>query len=345
VTDRGAPLAVAVGDPAGVGPLVAAAAAARLASELPLALYGDADALAEHVARAGIDASRLVRLEAGAPLALAPPQIALVHVGAWPRAAIEARCATALGGRAALDTLDAATLAAREGRARALVTGPLSKHASTLAGASFRGQTEWLARAAGLDDDAVTMLFLGPRLALGLVTTHLAVRDVPGAITEARVARAAAHLGEALAHLGSAHHARPVVAVAALNPHAGEAGLFGDEEARAIVPGIEAARTREPFASGAAELVGPIPAETALRLAADGVYDGVVAMMHDQATIASKLLDWGEAVNVTWGLPFVRTSVDHGVAHDAAARGEADPRGMIAAIEMAARLSRGRDPG
>jgi 4-hydroxythreonine-4-phosphate dehydrogenase len=116
--------------------------------------------------------------------------------------------------------------------------------------------------------------------------------------------------------------------------------MFGDEEPRLIQPAIDEARRRAPFANGRVILEGPIGAETAFRNAANGAIDAVAAMLHDQATIASKLLDWGDAVNTTWGLPFVRTSVDHGVAYDAAESGKADASGMRAAFKMAQRLTR-----
>jgi 4-hydroxythreonine-4-phosphate dehydrogenase len=151
-----------------------------------------------------------------------------------------------------------------------------------------------------------------------------------------RVARTCRHLAEALLRSGEVE---PRVVVASLNPHAGEGGLFGDEETRVLAPGIAEAKGAPPFSSGEASLEGPVGAETAFRHAVDGRFSGVVAMMHDQATIAAKLVDWGNSVNVTWGLPFVRTSVDHGVAYDAAARGEADPEGMVAAIRMARQLT------
>jgi 4-hydroxythreonine-4-phosphate dehydrogenase len=219
------------------------------------------------------------------------------------------------------------------------VTGPVNKAAITRGGTAkeeFVGQTEHLARRAGLPDDAVTMMFLGPRLNVALVTTHLAVRDVPDAITEARVARAIRHLADALVRLSPPRGAR--VVVTGLNPHAGEDGMFGDDEPRAITPAIVRVRADAVFASGALVLDGPTPAEAAFRFAADARVLGVVTMMHDQATIASKLLDWGHAVNVTWGLPFVRTSVDHGVGYEAARTGTIESTGMIAAAELALKL-------
>jgi 4-hydroxythreonine-4-phosphate dehydrogenase len=327
----GRPLAVSVGDPAGVGPLVAVRAAAERSSSVPMALFGDADRLSDGLAAAGIGRERIQRVTALESLELAPGSLGLVHIGRWEEGTVLAREPTARGGEAQLAALEAAARWAADGRARALVTGPTSKAAVNRSGTSFTGQTEHLAALAGLGRDAVTMLFIGPRLAVALVTTHLPLRLVPEEITAARVARTARHLVEALGRLRPAPFR---VAVAGLNPHAGEGGLLGMEEQTVVAEGMRLAE----LASGA-ELHGPVPAETALRRAAEGSYEGVVAMFHDQATIASKLLDWGRAVNVTWGLPFVRTSVDHGVAYDAAASGTADATGMIAAVDLASRLT------
>jgi 4-hydroxythreonine-4-phosphate dehydrogenase len=181
------------------------------------------------------------------------------------------------------------------------------------------------------------MCFVAPdRLATSLVTTHLALAEVPHALRPEGVRDATLALALLLRSLGKR---RPKVAVASLNPHAGEGELFGTEERRAIVPGIRAAAR----ALGRRAIVsGPIGAETAYRKAYAGALDGVVAMYHDQATIPMKLVAFGTAVNVTVGLGIIRTSVDHGTAYDIAWQGKADPRGMISAIELAARLARSR---
>jgi len=226
----------------------------------------------------------------------------------------------------------------RDGVAAALVTGPVSKLAIATSGAPgserFRGHTEHLAERLGAAE--VVMAFSSKELTTALVTTHLALARVPEAITPEAVATTAYWLACLLRSLGKA---RPRVAVAALNPHAGEGGLLGDEETTRIAPGIVLARARLAAAGVAAELVGPIGAETAIRLGARGDYDGVVTMYHDQATIPCKLLGFGEAVNVTLGLPIVRTSVDHGTAYDRAGTGKADARGMREAIALAVWLA------
>jgi 4-hydroxythreonine-4-phosphate dehydrogenase len=330
------PLAIATGDPAGVGPVVSARAARLCAGGERLVLFGDAVFLEALLAAEGGPGA--VRLDAGDALALAPGTIGVVDAGGCPAAVVAARAPTAEGGRHQLAALDLAIASVRTGRARALVTAPVSKEAIVLGGTPFRGHTEHLARAAGLPDDAVTMMFLGPRLRVAVVTTHLAVRAATAQVTAARVTRTVRHLVEALERLGTG---APRIAVTGLNPHAGEGGLFGDEETREIGPALDALRSGPPFAGGGAVLIGPRAAEAAFREAAAGALDGVVTMLHDQATIPSKLLDWGDAVNVTWGLPFVRTSVDHGVAYDAARTGHIEADGMVAAVRLATRLTGG----
>jgi 4-hydroxythreonine-4-phosphate dehydrogenase len=173
------------------------------------------------------------------------------------------------------------------------------------------------------------------RLLVSLVTTHLAISKVPRAITPEAVASACYWTTLLARELGAK---KPKMLVASLNPHAGEAGLLGDEEITKIRPGIALAEKRLKRAKVDATLVGPIGAETAIRLGARGEADGVVAMYHDQATIPTKLLGFGEAVNVSLGLPIIRTSVDHGTGYDAAWKGKADARGMQHALELAQKL-------
>jgi 4-hydroxythreonine-4-phosphate dehydrogenase len=346
------PLAVSTGDPGGVGPEIALLALLEMPPDETAVLYGDANWLGARAAALGLGA-RVQMLPRGAEGDLRLGHVGLVDIGVrWDALALS-HAATAEGGRAQVAALDAAIEAALAGRVRALCTAPMSKAAATLGGHDFMGHTEHLARACGLADDAVTMMFLGPRLRVALATTHVAVRDLPAAVTRERVTRAIVHLAEALVRLQSgaalpatttAPGAALHIAVTGLNPHAGEAGLFGDEEPRSITPGIVDARAHAWVRSGGVLVEGPLGAETALRFAASGQVQGVVAMTHDQATIASKLLDWGDAVNVTWGLPFVRTSVDHGVAYDAAASGAADAQGMRSALEMA-RVLAAREAG
>jgi 4-hydroxythreonine-4-phosphate dehydrogenase len=332
------PLAISAGDPAGVGPAVTAAALARHLGNDRALVYGDAEWMERALRRFGFEAVR--RVEATGADALAEGEVGLVHVAEWPITMVQARAPTIDGGVVQRQALEAACDAAIRGRARGIVTGPVSKEAVSLGGVSFRGQTEHLARQAGVNVENVTMMFLGPRLKVALVATHWPIKRVPSTITRPHIERSIRHLTDALERWNP--DARPLrIEVTGLNPHAGEGGLLGSEEETIIGPTLEELRDQAPYATGEVELLGPTPAEAAFRYAAQGQAHGVVAMFHDQATIPSKILDWGEAVNVTWGLPFVRTSVDHGVAYDAAAAGTASESGMVAAIAAAQRLTGG----
>jgi len=332
------PLAISTGDPAGVGPVVTAAALTQCIGIDRAVVYGDAAWMEEALRTLGMESVK--RIESIDAATLAPGEVGLVHVADWPLAMVQARAATIDGGAVQCTALEAACDATISGHTRALVTGPVSKEAVHLSGVSFRGQTEHLARRAGVHVERVTMMFLGPRLKVALVATHWPIKRVPSTITVEHIARTAHHLTEAL--MRWLPDERPLrIEVSGLNPHAGESGLLGTEEETIIGPALDDLRDEPQFSGGEVELLGPTPAEAAFRYAADGRAHGVIAMFHDQATIPSKLLDWGQAVNVTWGLPFVRTSVDHGVAYDAAASGTASESGMIAAIRAAQRLTGG----
>jgi 4-hydroxythreonine-4-phosphate dehydrogenase len=331
-----APLAISTGDPAGVGPVVTAAALAQSLGTDRALVYGDAAWMARALQRYGFEAFK--RIDTAAAETLGAGEVGLVHVADWPLTMVQARAATIDGGGVQREALEAACDAAIAGTARAIVTGPVSKEAVSLSGVSFRGQTEHLARRAGVHVEHVTMMFLGPRLKVALVATHWPIKRVPSTVTREHIERTVRHLTDALTLWSP--EAKPLqIQVTGLNPHAGEAGLLGTEEETTIGPTLDDLREVPPYSSGEVALHGPTPAEAAFRYAADGRAHGVVAMFHDQATIPSKLLDWGEAVNVTWGLPFVRTSVDHGVAYDAAEEGTASESGMIAAIRAAQRLT------
>lgn len=338
-------LAISIGCPSGIGPEVAVHAAASARDALCL-LVGDFDVLIRAARIVGVDADRLVAIQDPAAeiprIAGQPDAIAVFSPG--PRLALDHAPfghPTAEAGRAQLLWIDEATELVRSGLAQGLVTGPVSKHAILSSGggeaaARFLGHTEHLAQILGADE--VTMAFASEELVVGLVTTHLPLRRVPSAITRAEVVRATAHLAELMTRLS---RGRPRIAVASLNPHAGEEGALGGEEAEHIAPGIELARERLRTSGIDAEVVGPIGAESAIRLAYRRQrFDAVVAMYHDQATIPMKLIGFGEAVNVTLGLPIVRTSVDHGTAYDLAGTGQASADGMRSAIELALRLAR-----
>jgi 4-hydroxythreonine-4-phosphate dehydrogenase len=333
-------LAVSIGCPSGIGPEVSVVAAARaLERGLRCVLVGDL-AVLERAARAcALDPASLVRVQ-DASSAREQEGIA-VYCPAEPLAPSQVAfgAPSREGGAAQLAWVDTATDLAASRLADALVTGPVSKHAIARSGApgaeAFTGHTEHVARRLGAPSP--TMVFVAGSIAVGLVTTHLAIADVAAAITERAVADALVHLAETLARMGVAP-AR--IAVAALNPHAGEEGMFGREEQAAIVPGIAAAKRAMESAGIDARVEGPIGAETAMRKAFAGGYDGALAMYHDQATIPLKLRAFGRAVNVTAGLPIVRTSVDHGTAYDIAGQGKADAGSMLEAVLLAARMVR-----
>ena len=235
------------------------------------------------------------------------------------------------GGRAQLAYLAAAVDAALSGEIGALVTAPISKDWIARAGFTHPGHTEYLAARAGVTDFA--MMLAGPKLRVVLATTHVALRDVPALLDPATIARATVLAGRALYRQFGI--ARPRVAVAGLNPHGGEAGRFGDEETRLVEPACARARTRLAELEIPAVVTGPCVPDAVFRQAALGQFDAVVALYHDQGLIPVKLLHFDEAVNVTLGLPFARTSPDHGTAYDIAGTGRAKADSFLAALDLA----------
>jgi 4-hydroxythreonine-4-phosphate dehydrogenase len=234
---------------------------------------------------------------------------------------------SAAAASAAYDAIVRAVDDAMRGEVDGIATAPVSKEAFALAGLPWLGHTDLLAHLTR--SKFVAMMFEAPTLRVVLATVHVALRDVPPLITRERIERTIRLAAAELPRFGVE---RPRIAVAALNPHAGEHGLMGREDDEAIAPAVEACRADGVNASG------PLPADTVFVRAARGEFDAVVACYHDQGLIPVKLLAFGEAVNVTLGLPIIRTSVDHGTAFDIAGRGIADPGSMIQAVRLAARL-------
>lgn len=336
------PIAVSIGCPSGIGPEVAVAAAAGASEEVLPLLVGDPDVVRRAARAVGLDAGRIQEVAEEAAVGSLPPG----DIGVWASSSRLAQLPVygapdREAGAAQLAWVDEALALVQRGVASALVTGPVSKLAIATSGAPgaarFRGHTEHLAEKLGASE--VVMAFHAENITTALVTTHLPLARVPEAITPEAVACASYWLVRLVRELGKV---APRVAVAALNPHAGEGGLLGDEEILRIGPGITRARERLAAEGISADLEGPLGAETAFRKHATGAFDGVVAMYHDQATIPCKMVGFGEAVNVTLGLPVIRTSVDHGTGHDIAGKGLADPRGMARAMELAVRLARAR---
>ena len=230
---------------------------------------------------------------------------------------------------AALAALDEAVRQLKDGRADAVVTGPVSKEGLQALGFPFPGQTEYFADAFGVGEYG--MLLTGATLTVGLATIHEPLARVPQLLTRERIVRIGLLTADFLKRRGISS---PRIAVAGLNPHAGENGAFGDEESRVILPAIQKLN-----ASGTAVFTGPAVPDAIFRDAARGDFDAVLAMYHDQGLIPLKLLDFESAVNVTLGLPKPRTSPDHGTAFSIAGKGLANPSSMIAAIRLACELA------
>jgi 4-hydroxythreonine-4-phosphate dehydrogenase len=325
------PLAITMGDPAGIGPEVAlrALTAPAVAAQVEPILVGDPGVWRDTARRLGLRVALAVGERA------ADGGLAVVPVSALPArwrqpGPVRGRAAQIACGAAAYEAILAAVRLVRAQRAAALVTAPISKAHLAAAGHDVPGHTELLADLCG--GVPVRMMMAGPRLRVVLATTHLALRDVPPRLT-AQLVRdtiriAAAGLRERFGIR------RPRLAVAGLNPHAGERGLFGDEEARVIAPAVRAARRSGIDASG------PLAADGLFPQLLQGTYDAAICMYHDQGLAPFKLLHFADGVNVTLGLPFVRTSPDHGTAFDIAGHGRADARSMTAAVALAARCAR-----
>jgi 4-hydroxythreonine-4-phosphate dehydrogenase len=328
------PLALTLGEPAGIGPDITLAAWLRRAElELP-AFYvvGDPDFL-EQAAR---------RLSLPVPVAAVEPEGATsTFTRALPVVALDRTVSASPGhpdsssAPAAIGSITRAVADTVAGKAAAVVTNPVAKSVLYRNGFVDPGHTEFLARlaqeATGAPARAVMMLW-SPELAVVPVTIHLPLREVPGRLTSDLIVETGRIAAHDLRHRFSI--AAPRLAVAGLNPHAGEHGTLGDEDLTVVAPAI--ARLR---AEGIA-VTGPLPADTMFHAAARANYDAALCMYHDQALVPIKTLAFDHAVNVTLGLPFVRTSPDHGTAFDIAGSGRANPSSLVAALRLAARLAR-----
>lgn len=323
-------IAISMGDPSGIGPEVTLQALAkpRVRRLLSPILIGDLDLYRETAGRLKLALGFVPSPDGSGPSGRIP----VVAVARLPAAARRPGRPTRAGGRAAYDAIRKAVRLITERQADALVTAPICKANLVAAGMRAAGHTELLAKLTG--SEPVRMMMVGDRLRVVLVTTHVSIARLPKSLTRRLI----------LDTILLAHSAlkdrfglpRPRIAVTGLNPHAGEGGLFGDEEIRLIAPAVrEAARRR-------IQVSGPFAADSLFPRAVAGDFDAVVCMFHDQALAPFKLLHFADGVNFTAGLPFVRTSPDHGTAHDIAGTGEADPSSMIAALVLAAKLSSGR---
>lgn len=311
------PLGISMGDPTGIGPEVIVRAFTER-PDLDAIVYGDAGALERAVPGLRLPARvRVVSLSKLTPEEAPPGQ------------------PNELCGRAQVDYLAAATKAAIAGEVSSLVTAPISKEWAAKGGFKFPGHTEYLAQAAGVSEFA--MMLVGPKLRVTLATIHIPLREVASKLTVNAIAEATLLTARSLRR--DFDLPLPRVAVAGLNPHGGENGQLGDEEKRIVTPAIELAQRRLSAASISARISGPHVPDVVFRQALDGQFDAVVALYHDQAFIPVKLLQFDDAVNLTLGLPFVRTSPDHGTAYDIAGTGKARPGSMLAAMDLAIALA------
>ena len=317
------PLAVSLGDPAGIGPeVVAKCWDHRAAFDLPpFVAVGDVRSLSAvwDGPVVTIDDPR----DADSAFDVGLP---ILHLSA-PAADMPGQPSMA-GAHCSLDALELAVGLARSGSAGAVVTGPISKQQLYAIGFSHPGQTEFVAERCGIAPENVVMMLAGPTLRTVPVTTHLPLHEVTSRLTSGLIeARGRATLRGLQRNFAIPE---PRLAVAALNPHAGEGGALGNEEQDIIQPAIDALRAE------GWQVTGPLPADTMFHVSARSRYDAALCMYHDQALIPLKALHFDEGVNITLGLPIVRTAPDHGTAFDIAGEDRADPRPMAAAIRMAA---------
>ena len=304
-----------MGDPAGIGPeVVLRALADPDCPRVPVCVYGPLAALEDRARRFGLKA----------PAALGFQVVDVPTEGDVPLGQT-----SAAGGRAAAEAVLRAARDALAGRVAGLVTAPLNKESLHAAGYPWPGHTEMLADVAASPD--VAMMFVGGGLRVALVTIHRSLRSVPDAVTAAEVERVVRLVDRELPRFGAA---RRRIALCGLNPHAGENGLFGREELDVLGPAADDLR-REGL-----DLHGPLPADSLFVRAARGDFDAVIACYHDQGLIPVKLLAFGHAVNVTLGLPFVRTSVDHGTGFDIVEKGVADGKSLLEALKLASSILR-----
>jgi len=321
-------IAITMGDPAGIGPEIIAKALLKTdVYEVcrPLVL-GDVGCL--EMASRSVGSLSFQLISSASEVAGGQGVIEVMPVSELREDSCLPGQPTLAGGKAMVEYILKAVELAASGQVSAMVTGPISKALMHQAGYEFEGHTELLAHLTGTKD--YVMMLAGERLRVSLATIHCALAEVPRKLNKDLIVKTIGITYQALERDFGID--KPRVAVAALNPHAGESGLFGREETEIIQPAVEESKNE------GLSVEGPFPADTLFYHASTGRYDAVVAMYHDQGLIPLKMLHFSDAVNITLGLPIIRTSVDHGTAYDIAGKGVADPSSLIAAIKMAARI-------
>jgi len=317
-----------MGDPTGIGPeiVLKALSCSELLSQCYPLVIGNLQALQK-----AVDCSLSKSLEIVQDIPSQPPPPGVIYVldpYGLDLSALQPGHPCAASGAAALAYIQTAAELALAGKVAAITTAPISKQALQAAGCEFPGHTELLAHLTQSLEFA--MLLVGENLRVALATTHLALAAVPAALDRDRILTVIRLLAAELPRLGAGGRR---IAVAALNPHAGEGGIFGNEEQEKIIPALEQAQAEGIQASG------PYPADSLFWRAAQGEFDAVVAMYHDQGLVALKLHSFHTGVNVTLGLPIIRTSPDHGCAFDLAGKNRANPSSLIEAIKLALRMA------
>lgn len=322
-------IAVTIGEPAGVGPEIVLQAVAdkQVRAAARCFVVGEKAALLA----AGAALGRTVRIESAQDptKAVFPTDVVTLYDTATLPAPVPWGSITAEGGAASFATVKAACTLGVEGKVDAIATAPIHKECLRAAKVPYIDHTAMLTGLTGSKE--VMTMFATRNLRVIFLTRHLALRDVPDALTIDVVYDG---ILASARHLRSLGFARPKLAVAALNPHGGEHGLFGTEEDEIIAPAI-----RKAAPDAGAELFGPVPADAVFHKGAEGAYDAVLSLYHDQGHIATKTLDFHGTVSYTLGLPFLRTSVDHGTAFDIAGKGLANPHAMKAAILAACKFA------
>jgi len=322
-------IAITMGDPAGIGPEILLKALSReeiYRVSKPLVL-GDVDLLKSVSKQIGSLSFHVIATPN--EVTGRPGVVEVIPVSTLNKDSCMPGEPTRDGGKAMVDYILKAVELTTGSQVSAMVTCPINKGLMHLTGYTFAGHTELLAHLTHSAD--YVMMLAGERLRVALATTHCALRDVAQRLTKDMIVKTVMITSQALEEYFAI--SRPRVAVAALNPHAGESGLFGREDTEIVQPAVEEAQKQGLI------IEGPLPADTVFYHAYKGQFDAVVALYHDQGLIPLKLLHFTDAVNITLGLPIVRTSVDHGTAYDIAGKGIADPSSLVAAIKMAARIA------
>lgn len=327
-------IALTIGEPAGIGPEIAAMAWSRRADEAIPAFFmiGDADAIAVRARESGINAEFAVIASPARAGNVFGSAVPVLH-SPLPEKPVAGRPAPA-NAPAVIAAIERAAALALDGHASAVVTNPIQKDSLYQAGFAHQGHTDFLAHLArlrGFEAQDVMMLVARDLRAIP-ITVHVPLSKVPHLLTQEAIVTQARIVARDLARCFGI--ARPRLAFTGLNPHAGEGGAMGTEEQTVIVPALRI------LAGEGFTVAGPLPADTAFHEDARRNYDAILCMYHDQALIPVKTLDFHGGVNVTLGLPFVRTSPDHGTALDLAGRGTANPRSLIAALKLAERMAR-----